>query len=108
MTARAESAPRIGCGSFIAAPGAAAALSELGAGVIEVEPAGADGRGRGLAGLPGTPKGTHDFSRLPGNRNRRGLALDLAEAEGRALPACICRRIVGQAVLPTPVSAAPG
>lgn len=80
----------------------------MGADVIEIELPGNGDRDRGLAGLPGTPKGTHDFSRLPGNRDRRGLALDLAEAEGRALPECIGRRIVGQAVLPTPVSAAPG
>ena len=75
----------IDCSSFIAAPGAATVLSDFGADVIKVEPPGAGDPGRALAGLPGMPKGEHNYSWLLDNRNKRGLALDLAKPEGQAV-----------------------
>jgi crotonobetainyl-CoA:carnitine CoA-transferase CaiB-like acyl-CoA transferase len=75
----------IDCSSFIAAPGAATVLSDFGADVIKIEPPGAGDPGRNLARLPGTPKADVNYGWLLDNRNKRGLALNLAKPEGLAV-----------------------
>jgi crotonobetainyl-CoA:carnitine CoA-transferase CaiB-like acyl-CoA transferase len=75
----------IDCGSFIATPGSATVLSDFGADVIKVEPPRTGDPARGLSRLPGTPKGDHNYGWLLGNRNKRGLALDLTKPDGLAV-----------------------
>jgi crotonobetainyl-CoA:carnitine CoA-transferase CaiB-like acyl-CoA transferase len=75
----------IDCSSFIAAPGAATVLADFGADVIKVEPPVAGDPGRGLARLPGTPKGEHNYGWLLDNRTKRGLALDLSKPDGQGV-----------------------
>jgi crotonobetainyl-CoA:carnitine CoA-transferase CaiB-like acyl-CoA transferase len=83
----------IDCGSFIAAPAAATMLSDFGADVIKIEPPGVGDPYRGVAKLPGLPKSEHNYGWLLDNRNKRGLALDLAVADGQA----VLHRLVGKA-----------
>jgi formyl-CoA transferase len=73
------------CASFIAAPAAATVLSDFGADVIKIEPPGAGDPYRNLPNLPGYPVSEHNFAWLLENRNKRGLALDLAKPEGQAV-----------------------
>ena len=75
----------IDCSSFIAAPGAAAVLSDFGADVIKIEPPGAGDAGRNLSRLPGNPKTDHAYGWLLDNRNKRGMVLDLAQPDGQAV-----------------------
>lgn len=75
----------IDCSSFIAAPGAATVLSDFGADVIKIEPPGAGDPARNISRLPGTPKADVNYSWLLDNRNKRGLALNLAKPEGLAV-----------------------
>ena len=75
----------IDCSSFIAAPAAATVLSDFGADVIKIEPPGAGDPYRNVAKLPGTPKSAHNYGWLLDNRNKRGLALDLAKPEAQAV-----------------------
>lgn len=75
----------IDCSSFIAAPGAATVLSDFGADVIKIEPPGAGDAGRNLSRLPGNPKTDQSYGWLLDNRNKRGLALNLASPEGLAV-----------------------
>src|SRR3984957_11709846 len=66
-------------------PAAGAALADLGADVIKVEPPAGDPQ-RGLMNMlarPGTP-GANPFVEIP-NRGKRSMTLDLASAEGHAL-----------------------
>jgi len=60
-------------------------LSDFGAYVIKIEPLGAGYPYRNLPNLPGYPASEHNFAWLLENRNKRGLALDLAKPEGQAL-----------------------
>lgn len=73
----------IDCASYIAAPSAATILADFGADVIKVESPGAGDPDRVLALLPGMPQGEHNFAWMLDNRNKRGLALNLAQPEGR-------------------------
>ena len=73
----------IDCSSYIAAPGAAAVLSDFGASVIKIEPPGAGDAGRNLSRLPGAPSAPHLYGWLLDNRNKRGMALDLAKPEAQ-------------------------
>jgi crotonobetainyl-CoA:carnitine CoA-transferase CaiB-like acyl-CoA transferase len=73
------------CASFIAAPAAATVMSDFGADVIKIEPPGAGDPYRNLPNLPGYPVSEHNFAWLLENRNKRGLALDLAKPEGQAV-----------------------
>lgn len=75
----------IDCASFIAAPAAAAVLSDFGADVIKVEPPGAGDPGRQLYTFPGMPKSEHNYSWMMDNRSKRGLALDLTKPEGQSI-----------------------
>ncbi|HXB79213.1 MAG TPA: CoA transferase [Bradyrhizobium sp.] len=74
----------IDCGSFIAAPTAATLLADFGADVIKIEPPGAGDAFRMVPKLPGMPQSHHPYGWLLDNRNKRGLALDLAKREGQA------------------------
>ena len=83
----------IDCGSFIAAPAAATLLGDFGADVIKIEPPGAGDPFRTLPHLPGMPKTEHPYGWLLDNRNKRGLALDLAKPDGQA----VLHRLVAEA-----------
>ena len=74
----------IDCASFIAAPAAATVLSDFGADVIKIEPPAGDPY-RYYADAPGQPKSPHNYAWMLANRNKQGLALDLAVPEGRAV-----------------------
>ena len=74
----------IDCASFIAAPTAATLLGDLGANVIKIEPPAGDPF-RALPKLPGMPRSDHPYGWMLDNRNKRGLALDLARKEGQAV-----------------------
>jgi len=73
------------CASFIAAPAAATILSDFGADVIKVEPPGAGDPYRRLSSLPGYPVSEHNYCWLLESRNKRSLALDLTQPQGRAV-----------------------
>ena len=73
----------IDCGSYIAAPAATTILADLGADVIKIEPPGAGDPYRQLPKLPGNPVSEHDYAWLLDAHSKRGLALDLASAEGQ-------------------------
>lgn len=83
----------IDCGSFIAAPAAATILSDFGADVIKIEPPGAGDPYRQLPKFPGNPKSDYNYGWMVDNRNKRGLALDIARQEGQA----VLGRLVSQA-----------
>ena len=83
----------IDCGSFIAAPIAATLLGDFGADVIKIEPPGAGDPNRVLPRLPGMPKTEHAYSWLLDNRNKRGIAIDLAKPDGQA----VLHRLAAQA-----------
>ncbi|HEY5089621.1 MAG TPA: CoA transferase, partial [Polyangia bacterium] len=83
----------IDCASFIAAPAAATVLGDFGADVVKIEPPGAGDPYRKLGDLPSLPDSAHDYAWLLTGRNKRSLALDLKQAEGRT----ILHRLVRQA-----------
>ena len=83
----------IDCGSFIAAPTAAVLLGDFGADVIKIEPPGAGDPCRVLPRLPGMPKSDQPYGWLLDNRNKRGIAIDLAKPEGQT----VLHRLVSQA-----------
>jgi crotonobetainyl-CoA:carnitine CoA-transferase CaiB-like acyl-CoA transferase len=80
--------------NWMAAPGAAAILADLGAEVIKVEPLGGDPM-RGATRLPKRPEGAApiDASFQMDNRGKRGIAVALNQPDGVAL----VRRLVAQA-----------
>ncbi|MGD8808832.1 MAG: CoA transferase [Gammaproteobacteria bacterium] len=70
--------------SFIAGPVAATIMADFGAEVIKVEAPGGDpyrsyDRGAGM------PRVDHDYSWLADNRSKRGICLDLKQADGQAI-----------------------
>jgi crotonobetainyl-CoA:carnitine CoA-transferase CaiB-like acyl-CoA transferase len=80
--------------NWMAAPGAAAILADLGADVVKVEPLGGDPM-RGATRLPSRPKGAApiDASFQMDNRGKRGIAVALNDPDGVAL----VRRLVAGA-----------
>jgi crotonobetainyl-CoA:carnitine CoA-transferase CaiB-like acyl-CoA transferase len=72
----------IDCASWIAGPAAATILSDFGADVIKIEPPGAGDPWRALTPIPGQP--TDAYWQLT-SRNKRSLALDLKQVDGRAV-----------------------
>src|SRR2546427_1696499 len=72
----------IDCASWIAGPAAATILSDFGADVIKIEPPGAGDPWRALTPIPGKP--TDAYWQLT-SRNKRSLALDLKQVDGRAV-----------------------
>lgn len=83
----------IDCGSFIAAPAAATVLSDFGADVVKIEPPGAGDPYRHLTKLPGNPLSEHNYAWLLESRNKRSLALDLAQPQSRE----VLHRLVARA-----------
>lgn len=73
----------IDCGSFIAAPVAGSVLGDFGADVIKIEPPGMGDAYRHVTRNPGMPRSEHNYAWLLDNRNKRGLALNLASPEGQ-------------------------
>ncbi len=73
----------IDCGTYIAGPASATVMSDFGADVIKIErPQGGD-LWRLFSRLPGTAKADLDWCWVLTNRNKRSVALDLANSEGR-------------------------
>jgi len=77
----------------VAAPAAATILSDFGADVIKIEPPGAGDPYRQLPKFPGNPESDYNYGWMLDNRNKRGLALDIAKQEGQA----VLGRLVSQA-----------
>src|SRR3954466_5712035 len=75
----------IDCASFIAAPAAATVLADFGAQVIKIEPPGSGDPYRNLPNLPGYPQSPRNYAWMLEARNKRSLALDLAQADARAV-----------------------
>ena len=82
----------IDAASFIAGPVAATILADLGADVIKIEPPEGDPY-RHRTGGPGVPESPFNYRWIVDNRTKRGLALDLRQAQGRA----VLRRLVERA-----------
>jgi crotonobetainyl-CoA:carnitine CoA-transferase CaiB-like acyl-CoA transferase len=72
----------IDCASFLAAPGAAAILSDFGAEVIKVEPPGAGDPNRYTIRVPPNPPAAQNYYWQLPNRNKRGVALNLKTPGG--------------------------
>jgi crotonobetainyl-CoA:carnitine CoA-transferase CaiB-like acyl-CoA transferase len=81
------------CSSFIAAPAAATILSDFGADVIKIEPPGAGDPYRAVPSLPTMPQATENYAWLLASRNKRGLALNLAQPAAQE----VARRLVTEA-----------
>jgi crotonobetainyl-CoA:carnitine CoA-transferase CaiB-like acyl-CoA transferase len=75
----------IDCASFIAAPAAGTILADFGATVIKIEPPGSGDGYRKLRFLPGVPTSDINYPWRLTNRNKRGLALNLKDPDGRAI-----------------------
>lgn len=75
----------IDAAGYIAAPGAATILSDFGADVIKIEPPGEGDGLRKVYRVPNHPVSSHNYIWMQAARNRRALALDLKQAEGRAV-----------------------
>ncbi len=82
----------IDCASYVAAPAAATVLADFGADVIKIEPPGGD-PWRMQYKRPGMPPTEHNHPWMMDSRNKRGLALDLKSAPGRA----VLERLVSRA-----------
>src|SRR5438093_7182764 len=74
----------IDAASFIAGPVATTIRADLGADVIKLEPPAGDPY-RHRTGGPGVPESPYNYRWIVDNRTKRGLALDLRAAEGRAV-----------------------
>ena len=72
----------IDCASWIAGPAAATILSDFGADVIKLEPPGAGDPWRGRSA---NPAASADYYWQLTSRNKRSLAIDLKDADGRAV-----------------------
>ena len=75
----------IDCASFVAGPAAGTILGDFGARVIKIEPPGSGDGYRMLKHLPGLPVSETNYAWSLTNRNKESLALDLKQAEGRAV-----------------------
>jgi len=82
----------IDAASFIAGPVAATILADFGADVIKLEPPAGDPYRHRTAG-PGVPESPYNYRWIVDNRTKRGLALDLRAADGRA----VLHRLVARA-----------
>lgn len=73
----------IDCGTYVAGPAAATVMSDFGADVIKIERPGGGDLWRLFSQLPGTAKAELDWCWLLTSRNKRSIALDLANPAGR-------------------------
>ena len=85
MTGIFEGLKVIDCGSFIAAPVATTLLADHGADVIKIEPPDTGDTFRLIPGLPGMPRAEENYCWLLDNRGKRGLAIDLRQAQGQSV-----------------------
>jgi crotonobetainyl-CoA:carnitine CoA-transferase CaiB-like acyl-CoA transferase len=76
--------------TFIAAPAAAAVLSDFGADVIKIEGPGTGDTQRRLSSLPPSPRAQGNYAGHQANRNKRGTCIDLKSPFGTT----ILRRLV--------------
>jgi crotonobetainyl-CoA:carnitine CoA-transferase CaiB-like acyl-CoA transferase len=74
----------IDAASFIAGPVATTIMADLGADVIKIEPPDGDPY-RHRTGGPGVAESPYNYRWIVDNRTKRGMALDLREAAGRAV-----------------------
>jgi crotonobetainyl-CoA:carnitine CoA-transferase CaiB-like acyl-CoA transferase len=72
----------IDCGTYVAGPAAATVMSDFGADVIKIERPGGGDLWRLFSKLPGTAKSEVDWCWILTSRNKRSLALDLADPAG--------------------------
>ncbi len=70
--------------SMVLVPSAAAMLADFGADVVKVEPLEGD-QNRRLHELPGMPTSDIAYSFFLDNRSKKGIAVDLKTADGRAI-----------------------
>jgi crotonobetainyl-CoA:carnitine CoA-transferase CaiB-like acyl-CoA transferase len=82
----------IDAASFIAGPVATTMLADLGADVIKIEPPHGDPYRHRMGG-PGIPESPYNYRWIVDNRTKRGLAVDLRPAAGRA----VLHRLVARA-----------
>jgi crotonobetainyl-CoA:carnitine CoA-transferase CaiB-like acyl-CoA transferase len=73
----------IDCGTYVAGPAAATVMSDFGADVIKIERPGGGDLWRLFSKLPGTAKSAVDWCWILTSRNKRSVALDLADPAGR-------------------------
>ena len=73
----------IDCGTYIAGPAAAAILSDFGAEVIKIERPPYGDPYRYLAQVPGMPVSDQNYCWILDDRNKKSLALNLADDEAR-------------------------
>lgn len=73
----------IDCGTYIAAPAAAVILSDFGANVIKIERPPYGDPYRYLGRVPGMPVSDQNYCWLLDDRNKRSVALDLADEDAR-------------------------
>ena len=74
----------IDCANFIAGPVSTTILADFGAEVIKIEPPDGDPYRHRMGG-PGVPDTPFNYRWIVDNRTKRGLALDLRHASGRAV-----------------------
>jgi crotonobetainyl-CoA:carnitine CoA-transferase CaiB-like acyl-CoA transferase len=73
----------IDCGTYVAGPAAATAMSDFGAEVIKIERPGGGDLWRLFSKLPGVAKCDLDWCWVLTGRNKKSVALDLGQHEGR-------------------------
>jgi len=79
-------------GTFIFGPAAATVMSDFGADVIKIEPPGIGDPYRYLSKMPPLPECEHDYCWTLDSRNKRSVALDLKNDEGRAVLLALVER----------------
>jgi formyl-CoA transferase len=92
MTSILEGLKVLDCGSFIAAAIAGTVLADFGADVIKIEPPGTGDAYRHVTKNRGMPKSEHNYGWLLDNRNKRGLALNLASPAGQEILHSLVKR----------------
>src|SRR3954453_16740732 len=73
----------IDCGTYIAGPAAATILSDFGADVIKIERPPHGDPYRYLQSVPGMPVADQNYCWILDNRNKKSVALNLADSESR-------------------------
>src|SRR5438270_11113727 len=73
----------IDCGTYVAGPAAATAMSDFGAEVIKIERPGGGDLWRLFSKLPGVAKCDLDWCWVLTGRNKKSIALDLGQHQGR-------------------------
>jgi len=73
----------IDCGTYVAGPASATVMSDFGAEVIKIERPGGGDLWRLYSKLPGVARSELDWCWVLTSRNKKSVALDLAQPEGR-------------------------